>query len=135
MLVISTTEPYTLDQFQKALAELAEELPGHTAEGTAIKKRFLDLAKATVVWKYIDARALRATKKDKEIFSLLEYRRHIYNLAMTYPTQTECSEVQWIISNIGCHSQKFLMRRNPGCSSYTITHNRRKYTWDVEMFE
>ncbi len=100
MLVISTTEPYTLDQFQKALAELAEELPGHTAEGTAIKKRFLDLAKATVVWKYIDARALRATKKDKEIFSLLEYRRHIYNLAMTYPTQTECSEVQWIISNI-----------------------------------
>ena len=100
MLDISTTEPYTLEQFQKALAELAEELPEHTAEGTAIKKRFLDLAKATVVWKYIDARALRATKKDKEIFSLLEYRRRIYNLAMTYPTQTECSEVQWIISNI-----------------------------------
>ena len=99
MLDISTTEPYTLEQFQKALAELAEELPEHTAEGTAIKKRFLDLAKATVVWKYIDARALRATKKDKEIFSLLEYRRRIYNLAMTYPTQTECFE-QWIISNI-----------------------------------
>lgn len=63
MLDISTTEPYTLEQFQKALAELAEELPEHTAEGTAIKKRFLDLAEATVVWKYIDARALRATKK------------------------------------------------------------------------
>ena len=47
MLDISTTEPYTLEQFQKALAKLAEELPEHTAEGTAIKKRFLDLAKAT----------------------------------------------------------------------------------------
>ena len=31
MLDISTTEPYTLEQFQKALAELAEELPDHTA--------------------------------------------------------------------------------------------------------
>lgn len=99
MLSMLPKETYTLEQYQKALAELAEELPEHTAEGTAIKKRFLNLAKATVVWKYIDARALRATKKDKEIFSLLEYRRRIYNLAMTYPTQTECSE-QWIISNI-----------------------------------
>lgn len=99
MLSMLPKETYTLEQFQKALAELAEELPEHTAEGTAIKKRFLNLAKATVVWKYIDARALRATKKDKEIFSFLEYRRRIYNLAMTYPTQTECFE-QWIISNI-----------------------------------
>lgn len=96
MLAISPTATFTLAEYQKTLAQLAEKLPEITVEGTAIKKQLLDLAKAKVVWKYIDARALRETKKDEQIFSLLEYKRLIYNLAMTFPYRTECSEAQFL---------------------------------------
>ena len=73
MLSMLPKETYTLEEFQKTLGELAEKIPERTAEGTAIKKRFLNLANATVVWDYLDAKVLQKSHPAIQTFSLKEY--------------------------------------------------------------
>ena len=83
MLSMLPKETYTLEEFQKTLGELAEKIPERTAECTAIKRRFLNLAKATVVWDYLDAKVLQKSHPAIQTFSLKEYQKLIYDLAMT----------------------------------------------------
>ena len=78
MLSMLPKETYTLEEFQKTLGELAEKIPERTAECTAIKRRFLNLAKATVVWDYLDAKVLQKSHPAIQTFSLKEYQKLIY---------------------------------------------------------
>lgn len=100
MLSMLPKETYTLEEFQKTLGELAEKIPERTAEGTAIKRRFLNLAKATVVWDYLDAKVLQKSHPAMQTFSLKEYQKLIYDLAMTIPIKSELLEDRILITSL-----------------------------------
>lgn len=100
MLSMLPKETYTLEEFQKTLGELAEKIPERTAECTAIKRRFLNLAKATVVWDYLDAKVLQKSHPAIPTFSLKEYQKLIYDLAMTIPIKSELLEDRILITSL-----------------------------------
>ena len=100
MLSMLPKETYTLEEFQKTLGELAEKIPERTAECTAIKRRFLNLAKATVVWDYLDAKVLQKSHPAIQTFSLKEYQKLIYDLAMTIPIKSELLEDRILITSL-----------------------------------